>query len=316
MATSNYAKRSRTPPPYYDKLDTLIHKIYPFMPHNETKLIRQIINSASTTCLDQLSLLVTNYVKAHAIQPDKYRQSFIVEKINKFLAPHLREEDYATWKFVDIGGGNGNVLSGLNMSNKLDEYKNKPIDYDNPPYHFPTRFKENYVCVETLTDWGESYPFDNNNITYMYLHGEDPVYLCVEPQSVDVILCMCSLHHMSDDTIVQMLQNMKRILKPRGKILMKEHDAIPGSKTFIEWEHHLYHVLDCAYAGKIIHTESYLNNGINNFKTKEHWTDMFGMAGFHLASTHNRFLDGDMFQDKKNITELYWAVYEHAPAVV
>ena len=299
-----------------DKLDTLIHKIYPFMSRYETKMIRRIMdcNNNNTSRMTEISLLVTNYVGNHAIQPDKHRQDFIVKKINKFLNSYLQEQDQSTWKFVDIGGGNGNVVSGLNESHKLDEYtNNKPID--SALYNFDTRFKENYICVETLTDWGETYPFNHENITYLFLHGEDPVYLCIEPQSVDVILCMCSLHHMTDDTIVQMLHNMKRILKPCGKILVKEHDAIPGSITYIEWEHHLYHILDCAYAGKLINADSYFNKSIHNFKTKEHWTDMFFMGGFALASTHNRFLDGDMFQDTKNITELYWAVYENAPTL-
>ena len=51
---------------------------------------------------------------------------------------------------------------------------------------------------------------------------------------------------------------------------------------------------------------------IYNFKSKEHWSELFELSGFRLNSVHNRFLDGDYVKDDKNVTQLYWAVYEHA----
>ncbi len=282
----------------YDSLDNMIHKIFRFMPKYEKQQIKKIINSVEPyylkeRALETISNIVMKYVVQNSVTRDEHRQDFIIEKIKSYIDAQFNHLIHDNCKFVDIGGGNGNVLSGLRtLIGKVTE-------------------KTDFVCVETLSDWVETYPFDNENITYMMLHGADPhIHLDIEPNSVDVILCMCSLHHMDDNTIMQMMQNMKRILKVDGKILIKEHDAMPHIKSDILWEHHLYHILDCAYNGNVIDCEEYYSGNIYNFKSKELWTEMLESVGFRLTNICNRFLDGSFIKDHKNVTELYWAVYE------
>lgn len=278
--------------------DDLIYKIFRFMPFYEKKKLLQILRKCKCMeeNLEEMTTIVTDYVIKHNIKPDENRQDFIIGKINTYLVTHFNHLVQDNCKIVDIGGGNGNVLSGLRNHIGI---RNKTK-------------KEDFVCVETETDWGESYPFNNENLTYMVLTGDDEINISVEPNSVDVILCMCSLHHMRNDTIFEMFTNMKRILKPDGKILIKEHD-VTGALTYIMWEHYLYHLLDCAYNGNKMNVKEHYDNFIYNFKSKEHWTELFELSGFRLNNAHNRFLDGDYVKDDKNVTQLYWAVYEHTP---
>ena len=281
--------------------EALIFKIFRFMLSYEHKKLLKIIRKHDKSMdekLEEMSTIVTDYVIKHNIKPDENRQDFIINKINTYLVTHFNHLCQDNCKFVDIGGGNGNVISGLRNHIGI---RNKTK-------------KEDFICVETETDWGETYPFNNENITYLLLKGDEEINLSIEPHSVDVILCMCSLHHMRNDTIFEMLTNMKRILKPEGKILIKEHD-VTGALSYIMCEHHLYHLLDCAYNGEQINIREHYDNFIYNFKSKEHWTELFELSGFRLNNIHNRFLYGDYVKDDKNVTQLYWAVYEHAPSL-
>ena len=281
----------------YDNVDNLVHKIFRFMPKYEKQKIKQIIASVEpyylkSYALEAISNIVTPFVVRNSLKSDEHRQDFIIDKIKTYIDTHFNHLIQDNCRFIDIGGGNGNVLSGLrtNISNNTE--------------------KTDFVCVETAY-WTETYPFNNENITYMILNGAEPnIHLDIEPNSVDVILCMCSLHHMCDETIITMMANMKRILKLDGKILIKEHDATPEVTGHILWEHHLYHILDCAYNGNLIDACDYYDNCLYNFKPKELWTEMLESVGFRLTNTHNRFLDGPFIKDSKNVTELYWAVYE------
>ena len=279
----------------YDKMDNLIHKIFKFMTSYDKKEIKKIMNSKmlEKDKLLNISRMVTNYVTRNKLKPDEFRQDFIIDKLNTYLNskyPYLVQNNC---KIVDIGGGNGNVISGL--KDKLNVMTNK----------------EDFICVETLTDWTETYEFNNTTISYKFWKNDETEFnLDIPNNSVDIILCMVSLHHMSDDTISKLLTNIRCVLKPEGKVLIKEHDKKYSSELFIIWEHHLYHILDCAYKGITIDYENYKKNAIYNFKSKEQWNNAFTTFGYKLLNTTNRFLDGKYETDERNASELYWAIYQ------
>ena len=133
----------------YDKMDNLIHKIFKFMTSYDKKEIKKIMNSKmlEKDKLLNISRMVTNYVTRNKLKPDEFRQDFIIDKLNTYLNskyPYLVQNNC---KIVDIGGGNGNVISGL--KDKLNVMTNK----------------EDFICVETLTDWTETYEFNNTTIS-------------------------------------------------------------------------------------------------------------------------------------------------------
>lgn len=276
----------------FDRLDGMIHKIFrPLSRQNKQTIKKNIIQSKNNIpqTLQSISRLVVDDFTKFKRVSDENRQDFIVSKILKFIQSNAPEIISEQLRIVDIGGGNGNVLQLINTTLGLTEKK------------------DNFICVETKTDWVESYDFNHKNITYMFWNNHS---LQIQDNTFDCVLCMVSLHHMTDETIVTTLQEIERILKPGGILLIKEHDANQDSMKFIVWEHHLYHIMDDAYQGKIIDVDNYLGHNIANFKSKQEWQKLIEEKG-HITwkITTNRFLDGPFTKDDKNASNLYWDVY-------
>lgn len=277
-------------------MDILINKICRFLPNKEKATMLSIITTQKSinTAMETIYPILYNFIRKWKLTKSKDRQNFISSKILDYLKSiDMISTNSITNNsmignsitMIDIGGGNGNVLSSLNEHLKLD--------------------RSNFICLETKTDWMESYPFDNDNITYLFWENT-----CIDmsDQSVDIVICMCSLHHMSDMIVSNLLSEITRILKPNGKLLIKEHDCSNiRAQYFIEWEHHLYHMLDCAYNNKPFYYETYMKQ-INNFKSKEQWQRIMERNGLQLTNRLNRFLEIND-SDTKNITNLYWDVY-------
>jgi hypothetical protein len=79
----------------------------------------------------------------------------------------------------------------------------------------------------------------------------------------------------------------------------------------INWEHHLYHILDGAYNKEPIHVEPYFEQTVHNFKSKELWKEIIESNQFHFNRRTNRFLDGNYIENEsKNPSNLYWDIYE------
>lgn len=274
----------------YDSLDNLIHKIFKPLNYRCKQLIKNKIKETNANNLKislySISTLVTDEYKRNKFVPDENRQDFITSKIINYLQ-HNDVSISSDFQIIDIGGGNGNVLQ--QMATILDLKK------------------ENVTCVETNTDWIENYDYNNSNISYMFW---DNCELKIESNSVNCVLCMVSLHHMTEHTIHNILREIKRILKPDGILLIKEHDTNTKSHYYIQWEHYLYHILDNAYKSEIIYPYKYLENAINNFKSKEEWQSTIETLGeLTWKERTNRFLDGEFIYDTKNSTNLYWDIY-------
>jgi ubiquinone/menaquinone biosynthesis C-methylase UbiE len=279
----------------YNPLDNLIHKIFKFLKSNDKIKINNIIletPSDNNKLLIQNINKISNIVLKYNLNKNENRQDYIIDKIisavNR-MKPEILNKNIV---IADIGGGNGDVLSGINKRTGINGDKN------------------NFICVESKTDWVESYPCDNTNIVYKYWNNDT---IDIKDNSCDLVLCMVSLHHMNNDTIYNAINEIKRILKEDGLLFVKEHDSDDNQTLqLIEWEHHLYHILDCAYSGKKTNAEEYLKYSINNFNAKGYWQYLFeNMFSFKLKNRMNRFLDEiNNEEDAKNITKLYWDIYE------
>lgn len=276
-------------------LDYLVYKIFKFVNVYDRMIIKNIIVDTPTNDINKLKMniskiynIILKYCKTNNKTRDEHRQDFITNKIINFLNLLSPEAVNKNLSVADIGGGNGNVLSLIN--NTLGGCKN------------------NFYCIETQSDWIEKYYYSNNNINYIYWNNNT---IDIQDESCNIVMCMVSLHHMNEKTINNTLKEIKRILKIGGFILVKEHDCNNlKTQELINWEHYLYHIMDCVYENIIVNPEDYLDKTIHNFNSKEFWCVMFQKNGFKFITRKNRFLD-DMYieNDKKNPTNLYWDIY-------
>ena len=111
----------------FDALDNLIHKILKFMSNydksNIELYIRKTIqnNALLKTNLTHIYGIIVKYFKVLKLKRDENRQDFIVSKILSFMESFRPGMLSADMKVIDIGGGNGNVLSGMNDVLKGDK---------------------------------------------------------------------------------------------------------------------------------------------------------------------------------------------------
>lgn len=278
----------------------LIQKIFRFLENNEKQLIKTIINNANnnyieiSSALTQISNIITPIMTAKNINRDEDRQNWIANQILKYITENIDIMPTNDLKIIDIGGGNGNVLREINSTLKTK-------------YNVET-MPNNFICVETQSDWVENYEFDNESIKYCFWDNNS---IPIESNTADIVLCMVSLHHMSNETIQATLSEINRILKPGGYILMKEHDASSRTVTrFIEWEHYLYHILDKGYTRNFINPDEYISQNIDNFKSKNTWQRLFEENNFKYIESISRGLEKDKpIYDSNNVTNLYWDIY-------
>jgi len=295
---------SYRPPKTISKSDpqmfSVVFKIFKFLENRDKTAVCRIIgnldgdseNANLVSAMASIYQIVKPVVDAQQIKKSEDRQDFITGKILDYIHPEIVvSTDAKDWRLVDIGGGNGNILSGIQTR------LSGPVD--------------NYICVENKSDWQETYDYSNPNIRYLFWDNQELAGLA--DGSVDIAFCMVSLHHMTDGTITNILAELSRVLKPGGKLLIKEHAATPDNLKYILWEHHLYHILDVAIGGSPGANQStwqdYLVRSINNFKPANEWRSLCEEHGFKFVERMNRFLDGGFEPDPRNPSELYWDVY-------
>ena len=134
-----------------NKLSELVNKIFKPLAFKDKKYIKELIEKSKNIkqTLQTISNIVTNeFIKMKCIR-DEYRQDFIVSKILNFIRTYSQNRITEQTRFVDIGGGNGNVLQQMNSTLDLIEQKH------------------NFICVETQTDLIETYDYNNKNISYV-----------------------------------------------------------------------------------------------------------------------------------------------------
>ena len=289
------------------RMFSVVYKIFKFLDDRDKTQITRIIGAdigdmadegASPGLADKLHRIyqiVRPVVISRKISVDEDRQEFITGKLQDYLGlgDRVLPDDGARKRFLDIGGGNGNILSGLQ-----------------------TRLggpAEDFICVENQGGWQEDYKYSNVNIQYQFWDNQE--LAGVADGSVDIVFCMVSLHHMKDETIGRAISEIKRVLRPGGRLLTKEHNATTENLRYIYWEHHLYHVLDMAMSRGVDARDdshgwtNYCEQSVNNFKSAEQWQELITDAGFNHVARTNRFLDGPFVPESRNPSELYWDEY-------
>lgn len=210
---------------------------------------------------------------------------------------------------IDIGGGDGLFLHTFAKKYSLSE--------------------DNVLCIETQVDWSEIYNAHYTNTIYwdnVILPDISLLNNNIVEESPIFLFCKVSLHHMTDATIHNLFSQITERIKNRTVyLIVKEHDCITTEDRYIiEWEHHLYHIIDTIkkYSSNKPNTVSIYDEFSSyiatqcidnfNFKSKEEWTQLFSEWKFTRIQELNRFFLPNIGnnRDVKNITNLYWAIYK------
>ena len=273
----------------------LIKKMFKFLRDNSEygKIYRQIYKIIIKTKIENEqiinSMLKINQIleSNHITKNIKNDKQWVADNIINILKSYDINNNS---QIIDIGGGEGYMLSSIHTSFEID--------------------KNNLYCVEQLDEWAEKYDFNKyDNFNYIFW---DNKYINIPDNSVDVALIMVTLHHMTDDTLKNLMENLKRIMKNNGLIIIKEHDCINDNiVNIINWEHHLYHILmssnDMISYDQL---DKYLKNFINNYKSKKNYDKMFENNGFIIVDEYNRSFEKTIERERNNISRLYWKTYK------
>lgn len=264
-------------------MDEIIKKVFHYIKSEDRYLIAKWCEE-----LPVEEMMHKTYELSNEYMSDKIRHK--IEKKPDYISRIIAKKTNANEKrtYVDIGGGNGDVLSYIRENVVGNEQSDQ----------------NNYVCVESKIDWAEPYPFSNTNIRYEFWDNQT---VNVPSNFAHVVLCMVSLHHMDDQTILCALREMRRILCKGGVLLLKEHDCYDGEvKKYTVIEHHLYHVRTMSMKGEPLNAAEYLRTSVFNFKPRVEWLRLFMQEGFVLRGWKNRILGS---YPLPNATQLFWGIF-------
>jgi len=214
-------------------------------------------------------------------------RNFISKKISNYI---LKNHFLKSMKIVDIGGGNGDVLKEVGQFLKLN--------------------KNNLYCVESLSGWTETYNYTNKKYL-QYIFWDNVTIPTIKENTVDVVLIMVSLHHMSDSIVKDLFKNLQILSKPNSLLIIKEHDCQNSNDLYvINWEHHLYEITHRPNLSEndII---KYKANYVDNYKTKGYYDKIIHSYGYIDVVELNRLFEPEpVDKDTKNPTNLYWKIYK------
>ena len=267
------------------KFDILINKILKIPPDKKKEISRMITNTRSYSIKKFLNISnLFHSENAINFKPDRH---FISYKISRYLLKNCFRKNM---KIADIGGGNGDVIK------IIGENLNLPRD--------------NLYCVENNSNsWAESYPFSNGN-HIQYIFWDNVTIPNITPQSLDVVLIMVTLHHMPNDIIQNLFNNLKQLAKPNSLLLLKEHDCKTSDDLYIiNWEHHLYYIINSPLLNEN-NVMKYKETYVDNYKTKSYYDNLLYKNGYVDIIEFTRLFDKNLHSDKTNSTNLYWKVYK------
>lgn len=231
---------------------------------------------------------------SYKTQPNPFRQNWIANRLVKYIEGRQLPINQTTTAMIDVGGGNGNVLSYLATQFSLSQDK--------------------CVCVEQIGSDSSSkqtefqYPFSHAD-TIQYTSFSDVVNTTTD-NSVDYVLCMVSLHHMPDELLFGVVFPLiNKALKTGGYLFLKEHNACSsGTQFLIKWEHYLYYLMEHEGVKTMDNLTVYLKTTVLNCKSRATYCKLLQThCGCECVDTLNNVLEhGGM---DKTPTNLYWQVF-------
>ena len=284
-------------------LDSLLYKIVPNISKKDASIVKDKIILCNRETLAKNLLKIDKIIKPYWKNKTEGRQNWICNQITIFFN---QQQIPIPSSFIDIGGGNGNVL-----------------------YYFATKYNlkpDDCFCVErepppvkTISQCP-----DNNEFYYTFSHSNEMKYMFVKEdveydskllsqglKQVECIICMVALHHMTDAYIGNVIFPLiKSKLKPGGLLLLKEHNVADAeTHKIVEWEHHLYYLMEQSYSRTEREITEYLSTTMTNYKSRETFT-----KGIEtrcqckcIYTLTNTFEIGKL---DKTPSKLYWQIFQ------
>lgn len=112
------------------------------------------------------------------------------------------------------------------------------------------------------------------------LHNYDPISLYdILDSSVDMVVCFIGLHHIPTDKIEPFIASIKRILRPGGVFLLRDHDAY--NQDIFKLASTAHTVFNAIIAKSSEDEEAH---EIRNFKPINYWIELLELDGFTAGS--------------------------------
>lgn len=279
-----------------DRIQILIQKICknfnPVFYKIKKQIFKHYLNQQTlSTTMNNINdiIIKSNIYKLVELSSTNPNHNWVSVNLINIIKNNIIQKNMSNIKIVDIGGGEGYVLSNIGQALNIN--------------------KQNLLCIESSNEWYEEYNLINNSMINYVIW--DNVNLPIVSNSVDVFILMVSMHHMSDEIINNLLKNIKNIIKPSGIIIIKEHDCVSiDDKFIIDWEHHLYHLMMTNDLNKK-KINKYTKNFVSNYKSKIRFDELFLANNFGSVVELNRFFKYDNTNtDIKNVSKLYWKIYK------
>ena len=167
--------------------------------------IKTLVAKFECMTYDDVYKLICNSFKK---KPDISRGSFhaaeMFRKIKHYVSKDINN-------YLDIGCGDGNITTALGKLLKAIHVH----------------------CIEVFTN------NNNNNIEYFYIDKKRKPILSYPDKYFDVITAFMSLHHIVN--LSDMVDEIYRILKPDGILIIKEHDCWNSIDAMLIYiEHNIY----------------------------------------------------------------------------
>ncbi len=198
------------------------------------------------------------------------RGQFRYDELNKLgLFNNLKINDNT--KYLDFGGGIGDVSSSIAKNLKLKKENSFVTDI------------QNWLGKEHTDEYVKY-------ITYRYLKTN---YLPFDDEIFDLITCLQVLHHIPDKKYT--ISQLRRVISPSGILIVREHDCRDvQDRTMIDIEHSLH-----AYAVDEQGID-YFQNYHDNYMSKNELANLMTEGGFELVNTF----------PEKGLTRYYYSVWK------
>lgn len=250
--------------------------------HKKVKDVNfDIVCKMSTTCSDkEIYEYISKHVKKDHRSDKRWGQYNLKSAKQRALSrykdirPYIKEKPEV---YVDFGAGDCIITEVI--SGKIKANKTYAIDIpccskiDTAPEDKP------HESIELEVGVNEPFPLENN--------------------TVDLITCFQSLHHTKD--LKMKLQEMSRIMKPGGILIIREHNLTDKNLEYlIEIEHFIYDIV----LMKMSYEDAVQDYKGTQLLSRNKWNEYIKSYEFENIYT---FEPPYM---KKNPTESYYAVYK------
>lgn len=122
---------------------------------------------------------------------------------------------------------------------------------------------------------------------FVALNDYEPISAKIDDHSIDLIICTIGLHHVPVDKLDAFIDSIKRVLRPGGIFMLREHNA--HSPELISLAYAAHSVYNAIIPEETVDSEM---REIRNFQSLNYWKNLLESHGFIIGS-EEYLQDGD-----------------------